>query len=90
MCFVDLLKKAFDRVLRKILEWVMRKRGKPEVMVRAVMNLYDGVKTRVRDGLEFSKEFEVKVGVHQESVLSPLVFAILVEVVTENVSNGFN
>ena len=90
MCFVDLLKKAFDRVLRKVLEWVMRKRGIPEVMVRAVMNLYDGVKTRVRDGLEFSKEFEVKVGVHQESVLSPLVFAILVEVVTENVSNGFN
>ena len=63
---------------------------KPEVMVRAVMNLYEGAKTRVRVGLEFSKEFEVKVGVHQESVMSPLIFAILVEVVTENVRNGFN
>ena len=27
----------------------------------------------------------MKVGVHQESVLSPLVFAIVVDVVTENV-----
>ena len=35
-----------------------------------------------------SKEFEVKVGVHQGSVLSPLVFAIKVDVVTENVRNA--
>ena len=36
------------------------------------------------------EEFEVKViiGVHQESVLSPLVFAIVVDVVTESVRNG--
>ena len=31
----------------------------------------------------------MKVGVHQGSVLSPLVFAIVVDVVTENVRNGF-
>ena len=49
MCFVD-LEKAFDRVLRKVLEWAMRKRGIPEVMVRAVMSLYEGAKTRVRVG----------------------------------------
>ena len=38
MCFVD-LEKAFDRVPRKVLEWAMRKRRIPEVMVRAVMSL---------------------------------------------------
>ena len=43
-------------------------------MVRAVMSLYEGAKTRVRVGLELSKEFAVKIGVHQGSVLSPLVF----------------
>ena len=87
MCFVD-LEKAFDRVPRKVLEWAMRKRGIPEAMVRAVMSLYEGAKTRVRVGLELSEEFEVKVGVHQGSVLSPLVFAIVVDVVTESVRNG--
>ena len=35
-----------------------------------------------------SIEFEVKLGVHQGSVSSPLVFAIVVDVVTENVRNG--
>ena len=87
MCFVD-LEKAFDRVPRKVLEWAMRKRGIPEAMVRAVMSLYEGAKTRVRVGLELSEEFEVKVGVHQGSVLLPLVFAIVVDVVTESVRNS--
>ena len=75
MCFVD-LEKAFDRVPRKVMEWAMRKRGLPEAIVRAVMSLYEGARTRVRVGSELSEEFEVKVGVHQGSVLSPLVFAI--------------
>ena len=30
-------------------------------------------------GEGFSQEFEVKVGVHQESVLSPLLFIIVLE-----------
>ena len=63
MCLVD-LEKAFNRVTRKVLEWALRKRGVPEVMVRAVMSLHEGAKTRVRVGLELSEEFEVKVGVH--------------------------
>ena len=33
-------------------------------------------------------EFEVKVGVHQGSALSPLLFAIVVGVITESVRNG--
>ena len=80
MCFVD-LEKAFDRVPRKALEWAVMKKGIPEVMVRAVMSLYEGAKTRVRVGLELSEEFEVNVGVHQRSMLSPLVFVIMVDVV---------
>ena len=86
-CFVD-LEEAFDRIPRKVLEWAMRKRDIQEIMVRAVMSLYEGAKTRVRVELELCEEFEVKVGVHQRSVLSPLVFAIAVDMVTENVRNG--
>ena len=50
----------------------MRKKGLLEVMVRAVMSLYDGEKTRVGVGSAYSEEFEAKVDVHQRSVLSPL------------------
>ena len=33
MCFMD-LENAFDRVIRKVLEWALRKKGIPEVLVR--------------------------------------------------------
>ena len=47
MCFVD-LEKAYYTVPRKVMEWAMRKKGIPEVMVRSVMIMYEGGKTRVR------------------------------------------
>ena len=48
------------------------------------MSLYDGAKTRVRVGSKYLEEFEAKVGVHQGSVLSPLLFTIVEDVITEN------
>ena len=87
MCFVDVVK-AFDRVPRKVLELVMRKKGKPEVLVRPVMSLYEGAETRVIVDSEFLVEFEVKVGMHQGSVLSPIVFAVVVDFITEFVREG--
>ena len=82
MCFVD-LEIAFDRVPRKVLEWAMRKKGIPEVLVRSVMSLYEGAKTRVRVDTELSEELEVKVGMHQGSVLSPFLLVLVVDVITE-------
>ena len=67
----------------------MRKREIPEVMVRAVMSFYEGAKTRDKNGLELSVQFEVTVFVHQGSVLSPMVFATVVYVVRKSVRNSF-
>ena len=39
MCFVD-QEKAFDRVPRKVMEWTTRKKGIPEALVGALMNMY--------------------------------------------------
>ena len=79
MCFVD-MEKNFDKVPRKVMEWAMRKKGLSEAMVLVAMSLYDGAKTRVRMGSAYSEEFEVKVSVHQGSVLLPLLLAIVVDV----------
>ena len=87
ICFVD-IEKAFDRVPRKVMEWAMRKKGLPEVIVRAVMSLYHGAKTKFRVGSESPEEFSVQVGVHEGSLLSPLLFAIAVDIISENAREG--
>ena len=48
------------------------------------MSLYDGSKTKVRVGYAYLEEFQIKVDVYQGSVMSPLFFAILLDVITEN------
>ena len=85
--FVD-LKKAFDTVPRKVMEWALRKKGLAEVLVQGVMSLYEGSRTKVRVGSGTLDEFGVRVGVHQGSVLSPLIFAIVVDVLTEHAREG--
>ena len=47
------------------------------------MSLYEGTKTRVRVESELLEHFEAKVGMHQGSVLSPFLFAFVLDVVTE-------
>ena len=46
-------------------------------MVRAVMSFYDGAKTMARMGSAYLEELEIKVCIHQGSVLTPLLFAIV-------------
>ena len=62
----------------------MSKKSLLEVVAQAVMTLYDGAKTRVRVGSAYSEEFESKSWVHQGSVLLLLLFATVVDVITEN------
>ena len=85
--FVD-LEKAFDRVPRKVLWWAMRKVGIDEWIVRLVQAMYNNAHSRVRVGSEYSEEFEVGVGVHQGSVLSPLLFIIVLEALSRDFRVG--
>ena len=87
MCFVD-LEKALDRVPIKVLELALRKKGLPEVLVQAVISLYEGLRTNVRVRSGLLEECGVSVDVHQGSVLSPLIFAIVVGVVTKDAREG--
>ena len=56
--------------------------------MRLVQGMYANARSRVRVGEGFSKEFEVKVGVHQGSVLSPLLFIIVLEALSREFRAG--
>jgi len=79
--FVD-LEKAFDRVPREVISWAMHKLGVEEWLVSAVMSMYSGAKTVVRTVYRNNKGFEINVGMHQGSSLSPLLFAIVMEAIS--------
>ena len=68
--FVD-LEEAFDRVPREVTRWALRKAGVDEWLVKAVMAMYEGAQTVVRTTEGDSKAFNVRVGLHQGSVLVP-------------------
>ena len=85
--FVD-LEKAFDRVPREVIAWALRRKGITEGMVEAIMALYVETKSRVRTVAGTSEEFSIEVGVHQGSVLSPLLFIIVMDEATRGSRKG--
>jgi len=71
-----------------VLWWALRHVGVEEGMVKVIQSMYEGAKTAVklRDGE--SERFEVKVGVHQGSVLSPLLFNVVLEALSRKFRAG--
>ena len=82
--FVD-LEKAYDRVPREELWYCMRKAGVPESYVRVVQDMYKDCVTVVRSAVGTTDEFRVEVGLHQGSALSPFLFAVVMDKLTDEV-----
>ena len=87
MVFVD-LEKTFDRVPREVIRCLLRRKEVLEREVKAIMEMYDNIKTSVNMDCMRSESFEVKVGVHQKSILSLLLFAIVMDEVTRDTREG--
>ena len=72
--FID-IEKAYDRVPREEIWRCMRERNVPEKYVKLIQDMYRGE----------GGSFNVDVGLHQGSALSPYLFLILTDVLTEGV-----
>ena len=66
------------------MEWPIRKKDLPEAIVRAAMSLYGGAIRKLEWDQSYLTSFG-PVGVHQGSMLLPLLFEIAVDVITEHV-----
>ena len=55
-----------------------------EKLVRMIMETYPDCKTAVRIIEGLSREFEIGVSLHAGSALSPLLFAVIIDVLSEH------
>ena len=76
--FID-LEKAFDSIPREVIEWALRRKFLPARLVQAIMALYKETRSKIKTVAGTSEEFDISVGVHQGSVLSPLLFLIVMD-----------
>ena len=73
---------------REVIRFALRQKSVPEYLVNGTSSLYKVCKTAASVDGELSSSFSVKVGVHQGFALSPLLFIMVKDVVTEDMRDG--
>ncbi|XP_046986194.1 uncharacterized protein LOC124556250 [Schistocerca americana] len=63
----------------------MREQCVPETYVKVVKEMYRGAMTQVSSSVGMTKEFPVKIGLHQGSALSPYLFDLIRDVLVKDV-----
>ena len=81
--FVD-LEKAFDIVPREMMMATLRWMGVPEAEVRMVEGMYEKTTSIMVVGEGASEAFDVNIGLRQGSVLSPLLFISVLDLISRN------
>ena len=84
-CVLVDLEKAYHRVPWEEMWYFMRKSGIAEKYVQLVQDMYKGSVTVVRCAIGTTESFKVKVGLHQGSTLSPFLFAVTIDWLTDEV-----
>ena len=82
--FVD-LEKAYDRVPRELIWWSLRKKRIPEAYIKIIQDMYEDCQNQVTTMEGITEYSNVKVGLHQGSAISPLLFIIIMDVLASEI-----
>ena len=89
LCFID-FEKAFDSISRGMLKKILRYYGIPIKIVNLIMDMHHETFCRVMVDGNLTDPFEVKSGVLQGGILSPLLFILVIDYVMRRVLEGAN
>ena len=84
MLFVD-FKQAFDSLDRSMMWKILESRGIPTTILRLIQELYRGASCKVLHRGKLGLPFQVRSGVKQGCILSPLLFLIVLDWVMDKV-----
>ena len=85
LCAFINLEKAYGRALREELWECLQIAKTSECYIRITKDMYDGATITVRNAARFTEKFKVDVELHQGSALSPFLFAIIMDKLTEDI-----
>lgn len=89
LCFVD-FEKAFDSISREALKKILRHYGIPQKIVNIIVEMHSGTFCQVMVNGNLTDPFEVKSGVLQGGILSPLLFILAIDYVMKKTLEGAN
>jgi hypothetical protein len=87
MVFID-LEKAYDKVPRNVTWWTLQKHKVSTKYITLIKDMYDNVVTSVRTSDGDINDFLINIGLHQVSILSPYLFALVIDEVTRDIQGG--
>jgi hypothetical protein len=82
--FID-LKKAYDKVPRNVMWWVLQKHKVSSKYITLIKNMYDNVVTSVQTSDGDTNDILINIGLHQGSALSTYLFALVMDEVTRDI-----
>ncbi len=86
MVFID-LEKAYDRVPRDLIWWILNKKGVTSRYIHVIKDMYDGAMMIVRITAGESREFPITLGLHQGLALSPYLFSLIMDELTRKIQD---
>jgi hypothetical protein len=86
MIFIDL--EVYDKVPKNVMWWALQKHKVSSKYITLIKDMYDNVVTSVRTSDGDSNDFSINIGLHQESALSPYLFALVMDEITRDIQGG--